>query len=122
MQELLEAFAVFGQINRVGGGAKDRDAFGVQSIGEFERRLAAKLHNDAVQGAVFLLDPQDFQNMFKGEGFKIKAIRGVIIGADGFGVAVDHDGLIARRGEGIAGVTAAIVELDALADAVGTAA
>ena len=60
--------------------------------------------------------------MFQRQRFEIEPVRGVVVGGDGFGVAVDHDGFIARRGQGIAGVAAAIVELDPLADAVGAAA
>ena len=58
--------------------------------------------------------------MFKGQRLKIQTIRGVIVGADGLGVAVDHDGLIALFGQRETCVTAAIVELDPLTDAVGT--
>ena len=118
LQQVLKAFAVFGQINRVGRGAKDRNAFFVQRIGQFQRGLAAKLHDHAVQGAVFLLDPQDFQHMFKRQRFEIQPVRGVIIGGNRFRVAVDHDGFIARRRQRIAGMAAAIIKLDALADAV----
>ncbi len=122
VQKLLEAFAVFGQINRVRRGAKDRDAFFVKRIGEFQRGLAAELHDDAVQGAVFLFDPEDFKHMLQRQGFKIQAVRSVVIGGHGFGVAVDHDGFIAGLGQRVAGVAAAIVKLDPLTDAVGAAA
>src|SRR5690606_2288687 len=51
-----------------------------------------------------------------------EAVGGVVVGRDGLGVAVDHDRLDADVGEGEGRVTAAVVELDALTDAVGTAA
>ena len=61
-------------------------------------------------------------HVFEGQRFEIQPVRGVIIGRNRLGVAVDHDGLIALIGQGEAGVTAAIVELDPLADPVRAAA
>ena len=116
--KLLETLAVFGQIDHVGRGAKDRDAGLLQAIGKLQGGLAAELNDDAVQRAVLLLDAQDFHHVFKGQRLKVQAIRGVIVGRNRLGVAVDHDGLIARVGQRIASVAAAVVELDALADAV----
>ena len=122
VEELLEPLTVFGKVDGVGRGAEDRDAFGVQRVGEFQWGLAAELDDDAVKGAVFLLHPQDFEDVFQGQGFEIEAVGGVVVGADSLRVAVDHDGFIARGGQRIAGVDAAIVELDPLADAVRAAA
>ena len=31
---------------------------------------------------------------FQGQGLEIKAVGGVVVGGDGFRVAVDHDGLV----------------------------
>ena len=69
-----------------------------------------------------LLDAQDFQHVFQRQRLEIQPVRRVVVGADRFRVAVDHDRLIARIGQREAGVAAAIVELDPLADPVGTAA
>ncbi len=75
-----------------------------------------------MQRAVFLLGAQDFDHVFGRQRLEIEAVGGVVVGRDGFRVAVDHDrfkaGILQREG----GVAAAIVELDALADAVRTAA
>ena len=57
-----------------------------------------------------------------GQRLEIEPVGGVVIGRDGFRIAVDHDGLIALRRQREGGMAAAIVELDALADAVGPAA
>ena len=57
-----------------------------------------------------------------GERLEIEPIGGVVIGRDGLRVAVDHDRLVARVAERECRVAAAIIELDALADAVRSAA
>ena len=118
VQQLLKTFAVFGQVNRIGRCAQDRDAFVGQCLRQLQRRLAAELHDHPVQRAVFLFDAQNFQNMFQRQRFEIQAVRGVIIGRHGFGVAVHHDGFIARSRQRIAGVAAAIVKLNPLSDPV----
>ena len=87
-----------------------------------DARLAAELDDDAVQRAVRFLALEDLDHVLFGERLEVEAVGGVVVGRDGFGVAVDHDGLVAGVAEGEGGVAAAIVELDALADAVGAAA
>jgi hypothetical protein len=94
----------------------------VQRVGELQRRLAAELHDHAVQRAVLLLDAQDFHHVFEGQRLEIEPVGGVVVGRDGLGVAVDHDGLVARVAQRETGVAAAIVELDPLADPVRAAA
>ncbi|KAG1648761.1 hypothetical protein GQR58_029601 [Nymphon striatum] len=41
------------------------------ALARFSAGLAAELHDDTVQGAVFLLHAQDFHDVFKGKGFEI---------------------------------------------------
>ncbi len=117
-----EAFAVFGQVDGIGAGAEDRNARIFQRLRQFQRCLPAELHDDADQLAGLLFDAQDFQHVFAGQRFEIKPVGSVVIGADGFGVAVDHDGLEPGFFQREAGMDAAIVELDALPDAVRPAA
>ena len=57
-----------------------------------------------------------------GQRFEIQSVGGVVIGRHRFRIAVDHDGLVAGVVQREAGVAAAIVEFDALADPVGSAA
>ena len=121
-RRLLEALAVLGEVDGVGGGAEDGDAGVVEGVGELQGGLAAELDDHAVQGAVFLLDAEDFEDVLERQGLEVEAVGGVVVGGDRLGVAVDHDGLVAGLGQGEAGVAAAVVELDALADAVGAAA
>ena len=120
--QLGKALAVFGKVNRVGRGAEDRDPGILQRLRELERGLPAELDDHAEQFALRLLDAQDLQHVLVGQRLEIQPVGGVVIGRDGLGVAVDHDGLEALFGKCEAGVDAAIVELDPLPDAVGAAA
>ena len=122
MDQVLEALAVFGEVDGVGRGAEDRDPGLFERVGELERRLATELDDHPVQGAVLLLLGQDLHHVFEGERLEIEPVRSVVIGRNGLGVAVDHDRLVADVGQAETGVAAAIVELDALADPVGAAA
>ena len=56
------------------------------------------------------------------ERLEEQPVAGVVVGRDGLGVAVDHDGLEPGVGERERGVHAAVVELDALTDPVRAAA
>ena len=69
-----------------------------------------------------LLDAQDLEHVLGGQRLEIEPVGGVVVGAHRLRVAVDHDRLVARFGQREAGVDAAIVELDALPDAVRPAA
>ena len=64
----------------------------------------------------------DGEDVFEGERLEVEAVAGVVVGGDGFGVAVDHDGLVAVFAEGKGCVATAVIELDALPDAVGATA
>ncbi|AEM40103.1 hypothetical protein KVU_0264 [Ketogulonicigenium vulgare WSH-001] len=116
--QLLETLAVFGQVDGVGRCAEDGDARLLQLVRQFQRRLAAELHDHTMQRAVFLLDAQDFHDAFKGQRLEIQAVRGVVVGRDRLGVAVDHDRLVADFRQRETGVNTAIVEFDPLTDAV----
>ena len=52
VEQPLEAVAVLGEIDGVGRGAEDRHARLLERAGELQRRLAAELHDDAVERAV----------------------------------------------------------------------
>ncbi len=119
---MLETVAVLGEIDHVGRGAEDRNVGAFQRLGELERGLAAELDDDAVQRAVRALGVDDLEHVLGRERLEIEPVRGVVIGRDRFRIAVDHDGLVAGLAQRKGGVAAAIVELDALADAVRPAA
>ena len=54
-----------------------------------------------------------------GEGFKVEFVRGVVVGGNGLGVGVDHDGFKTILAQGEAGVDAAVIEFNALTNAIG---
>src|SRR5690606_35060911 len=114
LDRLLDTLAVLGTVDRLGAGTDDRHAGFFQSTGQFQRGLPAVLDDHALG----LLDADDLQYVFQGDRLEVQAIGGVIVGGDGFRVAVDHDGLVTVFAHGQRGVHAAVVELDALTDAV----
>src|SRR5581483_6103565 len=118
VDQRVEALAILGPIDRIGRGAENRNAGAFEGDGEFERGLPAELHNDAAGFFAF----GDRDDVLEGERLEIEAVRDVVIGRDGFRIAIDHDRLEAGVLEGEACVNAAIVELDALSDAVWAAA
>jgi hypothetical protein len=89
-----------------------------QFRGDVERCLTAELDDHAL--GFFLL--VNAEHVFHGERLEVELVRGVVVGGHGFRVAVDHDGFNARVPDGEGRVHAAVVELDALPDAVGAAA
>ena len=89
---------------------------------ELQRRLPAELHDDAVERALLALFFADGEHVFERERLEVEAVRGVVVGRHRLGVAVDHDGLEAQLAQREHGVHAAVVELDALPDAVRPAA
>ena len=93
-----------------------------QRLRQLQRRLAAILDDAAEDGAVLLLAADQGDDVLLGQRLEIQPVGGVVVGADGFRVAVDHDGLEPGILQRVGGVDAAIVELDALADAVRAAA
>ena len=110
-----KALAVLCQVDGLGLGAHDVHALVLQGLRQLERGLAAQGDHHAVG----LLCVDDVHHVLVGDGLEVEAVGGVVVGGDGFGVAVDHDGLVAQVVQGVGGMDAAVVELDALADAVG---
>ena len=98
------------------------DARLLDRVGELERRLAAELHDHALERAALALLVENRQHVLGGQRLEIEPVRGVVVGRDGLRIAVDHDRLVARRAQRERGVAAAIVELDPLPDPVRAAA
>ena len=113
-----EKFPVFGLFDGFRRGADDRDAVAFEVGGEVERGLAAELDDDAE--GFFLV--ADVEHVFERERLEEEFVGGVVVGGDGLGVRVHHDGFVAEFLQREGGVDAAVVELDALADAVRAAA
>ena len=113
-----EALAVLGKIDGVGLGAHNVHAALLEHARQLKRSLAAERHHDAV-GA---LDIDNVHDVLVGERLKVQTVGRVIVGRDGLGIAVDHDGLEAAGRQRVARVHAAVIELDTLANAVGAGA
>src|SRR5262245_22711581 len=113
-EQFAESLAVFGQVDRFGAGADDRNAGLVQPHRQVQRRLAAELHDHAVG----LLQLDDAHHVFKRQRLEIEAVGSVVIGRDGLRVAVNHDRLVPVLFERERGVATTVVEFYALPDAV----
>ena len=98
--------------------AENRDAGRFQSIGEIERCLSTELNDDAF--GLFLL--VNVEHVLKGERFEIKFVARVVIGRNGFRIRVHHDRFESEFAQREGRVHAAVIELDALTDAVRSAA
>ena len=85
---------------------------------ELERRLAAELDDHALG----LLDLDDPEHVLERQRLEVQAVGGVVVGRDRLRVAVDHHGVATGLAHGHRGVHAAVVELDALPDPVGSGA
>src|SRR5919112_5313402 len=117
-QEPSEPGAVFRKVYGVGRGAEDSHSCRFQLVRELQGTLATELQDHPF----WFLALYDLEHVFRGERFEVQPRRGIVVGGDGLGVRVDHDRVVAALHEGVAGVDASVVELDALADAVGSAA
>ena len=115
LEQRAEAPAILGQVDRLDARAEQRHARLGQAGGELQRRLAAELHDHALRA----LDLDDREHVLERERLEVEAVGGVVVGGDGLGVAVDHHRVAAGLAHRHRRVHAAVVELDALADAVG---
>ena len=120
VEHRAEEFAVLGDLDALRAGTDDRHAGLGQALGEVERRLPAKLHDHAKE--VFALLLADVEHVFECEWLEVELVARVVVGGDGLGVRVDHDGLKAQLPQRERSVHAAVVELDPLPDAVRPAA
>ena len=76
----------------------------------------------ATSPPAFLLARDDRRDVLERQRLEVQAIDGVVVGRDRLRVAVDHDRLEPLLAQREGGVAAAVVELDALPDAVRAAA
>ena len=93
----------------------------MQFIGNAKRRLTSQLNHHSEKIALLALQVNDVHHVFGGERFEIETVGGVVIGAHGFGVAVDHNAFHVRFFESEGRVDAAVVELDPLSDSIRSA-
>ena len=102
--------------------AENRDAGRLERLGELEGRLPAELHDHAGERSLRLLGGDDLEHVLDGKRLEIETVGGVVVGRHRLGIAIDHDGFVAGLVQREASMAAAIVEFDALADPVGSAA
>ena len=118
VEQLAEKLAIFGQVDVGRIRSDDRNSRGFERERQREWRLSTKLNDHAVG----LLGVANVQHFFERERLEVEAVTGVVIGGDRFRIAIDHDRLdtefLQREGR----VAATVIELDALPDAVGSAA
>ena len=113
-----ETLAILGKVDGIGLGAHNVHTALLEHARQLKRSLAAERHHDAVGS----LNIDDIHDVLVGERLKVQAVGRVVVGRDGLGVAVDHDGLEAAGRQRVARVHAAVIELDTLANAVGAGA
>ena len=114
LDEGAETRTVFCEVDRLVRSAEDAIAAFLDRAGELERRLASELGDDADR----LLAIADGEDFLRRERLEVEPVGGVVVGRDRLRVAVDHDRLEPEGAEGLRGVHAAVVELDALSDPV----
>ena len=113
-----KTLAILGKVDGIGLGTHDVHAALLEHARQLKRGLAAERHHDAV-GA---LNIDDVHDILVGERLKVKAVGRVVVGRNGLGIAVDHDGLKTAGRQCIARMHAAVIELNALANTVGAGA
>ncbi len=118
VEELAEELTVFREIDVARIGPDDRDAESLQRQRQIQRRLAAELDDHSIR----LLHVADVQHVLESERLEVQAVAGVVIGRHGLGVAIDHDRFDPALLQGKRRMAAAVVELDALSDPIGTTA
>ena len=123
LDQRLEAVAVFGEIDRVGRGAEDRNTRGFAApAASFSGVWPPNCTITPLTLPLVSSYAHDLEHVLCGQRLEIEPVGGVVIGRHRLRIAIDHDGLVTRVGQREGGVAAAIVELDALADAVRAAA
>ena len=114
-EETAEPLAVFREVDSLERRAENRETCSLDRARKLERCLPAELDDDALG----LLTAAHREHARCIEGLEVQAVGRVVVGGHRLRVAVDHHRLVAERAEGLHGVDAAVVELDALPDAIG---
>src|SRR5262249_55413760 len=89
---------------------------------QVQRRLAAELHDHSDGSAPLRFMPVDSKNVFESQGLEIEAVAGVVVGGYPLPIAIHHDGLLTILPGSKRGGATAVIEFDALADAIRRAA
>ena len=108
---------VFGRLDAFRLRADNRNACGLQSVRQIQRRLSAKLDNHAFWFFLVI----NVEHVFERERLKVEFVARVVIGGDRFRIRVDHDRFESELAQREGGVHTAVIEFDSLADAVRSA-
>ena len=114
LEQPLESLAILGEVDVVRTGPDDGDAMRLQGARKLERGLPAVLHDHPLGP----FDADDLEHVLKRQRLEVETIGRVVVGRHGLRIAVDHDALVPRLAHRERGLHAAVVELDALPDAV----
>ena len=122
----LEPISILRQVDRIQGRADEGNTRGHEAVREVQRRLPAELHNAARHLAASIRDvdppavePLDHvQRIFQRQRLEEQEVRCVVIRAHRLRIRVDHHRLESHFPAGERSLAAAVVKLDALADAV----
>src|SRR6516165_842355 len=107
-------FPVFGHFNAPRLSSNDADAIGLESICKVQRSLTTELHDC---GPTFFM-LVDIKNIFESQWLKVKFIARVVVGRNGFGVRVNHDGFKPFFSQRERGMNAAVIKLDTLTNSI----
>ncbi len=123
-EHVAERAAVFGQVDGLRRSADDRHARIGEALREPERGLTAELHDHPghpgpVTGGL-LLGAEHLEDVFEGQRFEVQSVGGVVVGGHRLRIAVDHHRLKAGLRQRGCRVHTAVIEFDALPDAVGS--
>src|SRR5690606_42062797 len=121
-EQLFEALTVFGSIDGVRCCSEQLDATLLERDGELERRLAAKLHDDAQHLTALRLFFPDSAHFFECQRLAVEPVAGIVVGRHGPRIPIDHDRLHAERAPREPRATPAVVERDASSYTCGTTA
>ena len=83
-------------MNRLGASTDNRYAGILEPLRQSKWGLPTQLYDHANYRACLLLRVHNLQNIFEGQRLEIQAVRSVVVGGDGLGIAIDHDGFVTR--------------------------
>ena len=75
LDHLLETLPVLGMVDGIGRGTDHGDTIGFQAAREFQRRLAAILHDDTLR----LLDTYDLEHVLQRQRLEVQPVGGIVI-------------------------------------------
>lgn len=107
LQQRGEALAVLGKVDALRRCPQDAEAGGLNAVRQLQRRLPAQRDDDTVRAFVF----EHIEHILSGERLEVELVCDVVVGGDGLGVGVHHDGLVARLLQGPDRVDRGVVKL-----------